>query len=75
MKPFVCAQLSSMARLQEEPGVPALRAMVGRQILLLFTRLHAQLHHPEHMQGTGWPASGALIPPVAALSYEICFTD
>lgn len=52
MKPFVCAQLSSMARLQEEPGVPALRAMVGRQILLLFTCLHAQLHHPEHMQGS-----------------------
>lgn len=52
MKPFICAQLSSMARLHEEPGVPALRAMVGRQILLLFTRLHAQLHHLEHMQGS-----------------------
>lgn len=53
MKPFVCAQLSSMARLQEEPGVPALRAVVGRQILLLlFTHLHAQLHHPQHMQGS-----------------------
>lgn len=49
MKPFICAQLSSMARLHEEPGVPTLRAMVGRQILLLFTCLHAQLHHPEHM--------------------------
>lgn len=51
MRPFTCAQPPSLARLQVKPGIPALLAMAGRQILLFLTRLHAQLHHPQHMQG------------------------
>lgn len=75
MKPFICTQLSSMARLQKEPGVPALRTMVGRQILLLFTVCMLSCTTQSICRVVGGPASGALIPPVAALSYETCFTD